>query len=246
MPGMSRRLAADEPRGNLRKALALVSEQGLVSGTRSVTRKLLGRFYHKERALVLHKRLVPPVGVCGRASGPPSAGWTFREATEAETLVFARRVGFETKIASYLSRGDRCFMAFDDDNPIGMIWWVDGMEVARRGHAQVERFGIALGPEDVYSYDLYLLPSERGGGAATAYFAAFEADLARRGYANVFGWVDERNREARWLYALRRLEAERIVTSHVVLRRFRLTEGHAFVGPEHGYRRLRLQGPRAT
>ena len=67
-------------------------------------------------------------------------------------------------------------------------------------HPALQRLGFELGRDDVYSWDLFLAASHRGGGRARAFYGRHLDDLRQRGFRRALGWVEASNTPARVLY----------------------------------------------
>jgi GNAT superfamily N-acetyltransferase len=126
------------------------------------------------------------------------------------------------KCKSYLDNGYHALMAEVDGEIVGHIWWHDDSVARRSVHPHLIRYGLELGPGQVWGFDLYLLPDHRGRGASNDYFALFRAHLRQRGYTRVYGHVDASNTPAVWLHKLqgyRKVKAvEAQLYGHAVLR----------------------------
>ena len=114
-----------------------------------------------------------------------------------------------------LADGHRGFVGFSDGRLVGYYWWVD--HEAPNAHPDLTRFGlgIELEPGDVYGSDFYVPEEHRRGGTANAFLFALETELADRGYRRLWGYVQDRNRAARWLYSTRGYEPMWTVSSRV-------------------------------
>jgi GNAT superfamily N-acetyltransferase len=109
------------------------------------------------------------------------------------------------------------------------------------------RFGLGLGEDDVYGFDLFIAPEHRGRGIPADFLAAVEAELARLGHRRMYGTVDRDNVPARWLYATRGYENVMHCRTRTVLHRFLLIDGTAWLSGRKGLRpltRLSLAGGR--
>lgn len=113
------------------------------------------------------------------------------------------RRSVDRRFRSNLDRGLHGFVGLVDGDIVGYYWWVEG---ERRGcHPDFDWLGdfVRLEEGDVYASDLYFLPEYRGGGVAAEFLSKVEASLKRSGFKRVWGYVDARNRQARWLYSSR-------------------------------------------
>jgi GNAT superfamily N-acetyltransferase len=127
-----------------------------------------------------------------------------------------RTKGLVTRMAT----GAGAFLGFLDDQLIGYIWWSQA-----RGLADVEprfaRYGIELEDDEVYGFDLFVAPEYRGQGATIWFLASVEAELSRRGYGRMWGYVESTNLPARWLFSIHGYKVADRVESRALLSRSR-------------------------
>src|SRR4051812_11007205 len=91
-------------------------------------------------------------------------------------------------------------LGFTGDELIGYVWWMDRARALH--HVDVIRLELPMEEGDVYGLEMFVEPGHRGGGASTQFLDAACAELARLGFARMWGCVDRRNTPARWLYAI--------------------------------------------
>jgi GNAT superfamily N-acetyltransferase len=195
---------------------------------------LPGWLYYRRELLVVRKELRGRDGDDRGARPPRSAArrLTVREASRddlAAVLARERDAGRARRLRRYALLGYRCFLALLEGEPVGQLWWVDG--TVRPSHPDVERLGIRLAPTDVYGIYVYVVPERRRGGVASAFLAAAEAELARRGYRSVVGDVDAEAIEPRWLFATHGYEVVDTVAYRRVLRVLALYDGRVVLMP---------------
>jgi GNAT superfamily N-acetyltransferase len=106
-----------------------------------------------------------------------------------------------SKLRAYLRNGYRGQIARENGEMIGYIWSVDCRVPPERTHPALRRLGFELGEKDVYSWDLLLAPSHRGGGRARTFYGRHLQTLKDEGYRRVLGWVEASNTPARMLYS---------------------------------------------
>jgi hypothetical protein len=117
-------------------------------------------------------------------------------------------------------------LGFAGDELVGYYWWLDAARAAEGFH--LSRFGLTLGDDEVYGYELFVAPEHRGR-IAVDFAAGVESELAALGYRRVFGFVDRSNRPARWLFTIRGYETISTSTTRALLGRVRLVGGRAYV-----------------
>ena len=182
--------------------------------------KLRSRIYYRRELHVVVKSLQGDAVREGPRLRPPAtARLSVCEASAHDVQRFAQAVGSPArarKLRRYLDLRYRCFLAYEEGQPVGQFWWVDGL--ARPGHPAARRLRIALCERDVYGFDFFVVPSRRGGGIATEFLAKVERELARRGYRALTGDVDGRALPALWLYQSTGYEVARTVRCRELLR----------------------------
>lgn len=195
------------------------------------------RIYMTTEQVVVRKELAP---------AEPSATRTIRiEEARPEDLPalaeFNRRQCNTRRTRRFgqgLANGRRALLGYRDGDLIGYFWWHDA--TLARGDYYLARFGLGLADREMYGYDLFIAPEHRGGGTPAEFLAGVEAELARLGYRRMFGFVESKNRPARWLYATSGYEDVLRSRIRTVLRRLIHVEGRGWlVAGKHGVRPLR-------
>jgi RimJ/RimL family protein N-acetyltransferase len=102
------------------------------------------------------------------------------------------------EILDHLRRGYQGFVIRRDQRAIGHFWWID-RDIAPT-HPHLAEYPVSLEDGDVYAFEYYIAPRERGGGVATDALRLMEAQLAELGYKRLWGTVDATYMAARWLY----------------------------------------------
>jgi GNAT superfamily N-acetyltransferase len=122
-----------------------------------------------------------------------------------ETLADLRRAVSDTHhyflrstiLANYIKSGCRAQLACGiDGEPLGYLWWATDDE-----HPDLVLHEIELAEGDAYVFSLVVTPAGREKGVAPVLLRQTEAALCDSGYRRMVGWVDARNRPARWLFA---------------------------------------------
>jgi ribosomal protein S18 acetylase RimI-like enzyme len=106
--------------------------------------------------------------------------------------------GADAYFAATLAEGVHGLVAYEGQDLIGYIQWVD----ARTPHHDLWFMGpgFELRPGDAYLSGLFLLPVQRGRGVGSAFLAAFETRLREAGHRRAFCFVESSNDVARRLY----------------------------------------------
>jgi GNAT superfamily N-acetyltransferase len=102
-----------------------------------------------------------------------------------------------------LDRGLHGFVGLRDGEVVAYYWWIEAARAS--SHPDLDWLGPALEmePKDVYGSDFYVLAEHRGRGTANAMLCGVETGLRDLGYERLWGYVDEGNTQARWLYSAR-------------------------------------------
>jgi GNAT superfamily N-acetyltransferase len=140
--------------------------------------------------------------------------------------------------ASRLASGPGAVLGYLDDELIGFLWWADAEAMPRVEPLLNVRFGIRLGPRDVYAFGLFVTPEHRADGTSTWFLAGAEAQLARLGYARLLGYVLRANRAARWLFAITGHQSLGPLESSVVLSRLLRVNGAPYLVRHDGFARV--------
>jgi ribosomal protein S18 acetylase RimI-like enzyme len=125
--------------------------------------------------------------------------------------------------------------------PLGYLWCAARNTDDK--HPDLVLHQIDLAEDEAYVFSLFVARSGRGERVAPALLRHTEAFLCERGYRRMVGWVDAKNRPARWFFATNGFEATETVRvrfvlsllafsrGRILLRNFGLLSSHSF-----GYR----------
>ncbi|HEX4804333.1 MAG TPA: GNAT family N-acetyltransferase [Conexibacter sp.] len=108
----------------------------------------------------------------------------------------------DARFAADLDAGYGGFAAFHGEQLVACYWWCDARMPPHRDEARLG-LEIALGPRDVYGFDLYVDKRHRAGGTANDVLYQVETALRQQGFERLWGWVVAENRGARWTYGAR-------------------------------------------
>lgn len=183
---LRRRLAADGPRGTAAFLLAGLRAQ-----------------------LVKRETLVVLVKPLDRIAVPARTGTVRLEPLERRHLPALRELNRErgdaegdARFAADLDAGYGGFAGFHGEQLIACYWWSDATMPRHRDDVRLG-LGLALGPGDVYGFDLYVDKRHRAGGTVSDVLYQVETALRERGFERLWGWVVADNRSARWVYGAR-------------------------------------------
>jgi GNAT superfamily N-acetyltransferase len=202
--------------GDLR---CLHSRNGARQTLRRAAERAISALYWKADDILLLKALADVV--------PPTAGRQLRvEAAQLHHIPLledlnrrrchSRREGV---FAARLKAGAGAFLGFLDGELMGYLWWADARSV-EDAEPRFARYGVVLGGDDVYGFDLFLAPECRGQGTASGFLARVESELHRLGYGRMWSYVDSENLPARWLLGISGHEPAGRVETRVLLSRF--------------------------
>jgi GNAT superfamily N-acetyltransferase len=155
--------------------------------------------YRHEDRLLLVKPLTAPVTV------PPGAldiGVVPAEARHLAALTaFSRRHCRWRMLTRPPAEGGGAdsVLGFVGDELMAQLWWVD--HLGARRHIDALRLGLALEQDEIYAFDMFLAPEYRGHGNAMRFVSRTCELLAGLGYRRMWGFVEESNLAAKWLYA---------------------------------------------
>jgi GNAT superfamily N-acetyltransferase len=204
----------------------LLCERGAKAAWSDVREILRRRLYMKTDQLIVRKQLSP---------AEPGASHTV-EVVDAEPrhlplLAEINRRECNTSRTRHfekgLAEGRSALLGFRDGRLIGWFWWHDRAQGT--DGFELSRFGLELAADEVYGYDLFIVPDERGRGRPAQFLAGVEAALARHGYRRMFGFVESWNRPARWLYATSGYEVVMRCQTRTILRRLMFVDGRGWL-----------------
>jgi len=133
------------------------------------------------------------------------------------------------RIARYLDHGYDGLLAFQGDQAIGYLWWVDGRRSPAENHPHLRTYAIRLAQGEVYAVDFYIAPPFRGGSRALEFFARALDHLRDEGYSRVFGLVAVEKRPARWIYSALGFKTIRTIVGHTIFSSIGILDGRVFL-----------------
>jgi len=108
----------------------------------------------------------------------------------------------QLRVKPYFAKGYRCFALIKDNKVIGDIWYEKPMARGLWTHQDIVRLHIAPGMMDVYAFDMFVSPAERGKDITTAFMGEVLCHLRDAGYSNAYGCFRATNIPALWIHRL--------------------------------------------
>lgn len=123
------------------------------------------------------------------------------------------------KTLNYLKKGYRGYALVKGDTVAGDIWCADTPNKGRN-HPDESWLGIECLPGEVYTFDLFVPPAQRGGNIAAALQNGALHLLRKRGFTKAYGFFWSDNVPALWVHrTLRWRELQRVRASRLFLSR---------------------------
>ena len=117
--------------------------------------------------------------------------------------------------------GYRSFAMVRDGMVIGDLWYVAHTTAPTpQLHPHLQWFGIDLGEQEVYMFDMHVDQKERGNSLTTWFLTSVLFALRNNGYDKAYGYFAAQNVPALWVHRLIGYEEK----SHFVVKRFFLYE----------------------
>ena len=107
------------------------------------------------------------------------------------------------KALTYLDKGYTGLALVKNIHMIADLWFVSKRSVENVCvHPDLELLGVTLEDTDVYMFDMYLEPRERGRNASTEFMGSCLLELKQRGYKKAYGYYFNDNIPALWVHRL--------------------------------------------
>jgi GNAT superfamily N-acetyltransferase len=107
------------------------------------------------------------------------------------------------KVFMNIQNGYRTYVLIKNNQVVADIWYVtDSVAYASPIRKYLLWFGIKLNPEEVYLFDMHLLPDERGKGIAAFFMGSVLQRLKDKGIKKVYGYFNAKNIPAMWVHRL--------------------------------------------
>lgn len=132
------------------------------------------------------------------------------------------------RVDEYLANGFSAFAIVRDYEVVGDVWFASA-DKARLDyvHPRLKWFGINLARDEVFLFDLFVVPDERGKSITTYFFSRALETLRDRGYTKAYGDYVANNLPAMWLHRTLGYRER----PGVVLKRYLLFESAAALAP---------------
>jgi len=119
--------------------------------------------------------------------------------TNIEYLTKSRK----EKLFININNGYRRYVLTKNNQAVADIWYVtDSAAYASPIRKYLLWFRIKLNPDEVYLFDMYLLPDERGKGMAAFFMSSVLQRLKEKGVKKVYGYFNANNIPAMWVHRL--------------------------------------------
>ena len=164
------------------------------------------------------------------------------EKKDSKTLVeftkkYHHHAGASIRIANYIRNGYSGFLALQDNEIIGYMWWVDNKIEPEMNHPELVRYNIKLEDDDVYTTDLFIAPVFRGKNNSLEFANWAYQELFKMGFKRAYGVVDLNNAPARWIYKLLGCKETVRITSRRIFLFFLLVDKSVFLKTSRWNRR---------
>jgi hypothetical protein len=140
-----------------------------------------------------------------------------KEQTENTLHVYSLK-SRHLKMLNNLDRGYKGFAIVKGNEVIGDIWYVSPTQSKTvRRDPDLKLYNINLNEKDVYMFDMYLKPEERGGGKVNFLLRNVLNALKEMGFIKVYGYYMADNLPALWVHRmlgykeLKRFKVQRIL-----------------------------------
>lgn len=127
----------------------------------------------------------------------------------------------QLKTLTYLKRGYRGYALVKGNKVYGDIWCADS-SAGNDGYKHPDELwlGVKCAPEEVYTFDMFVDPANRGGNLAAALQNGALHLLKRQGYTKAYGFFWSDNVPALWVHrTLRWRELNRVRATRLLLSR---------------------------
>lgn len=170
-------------------------QEGLLSACRFT-------LYKYEEAVPVEKELSTLRPVKAPAGGAPELVELGPENFHSLSLTYPLRSRRE-RAGNYFARGYRSFAMVREGKVLGDLWYVTRQSArAETPHPHLGWFGIDLGPQQAYMFDMYVHPTERGNALTTWFLGSVLHELRRRKVEKVYGYFAAQNVPALWVHRL--------------------------------------------
>lgn len=107
------------------------------------------------------------------------------------------------KALHYLSIGYEAFAIVKGNEVLGDVWYVSSTNSKQKlTHPDFKLFGIDLGENEVYTFDMYVIPERRGDFLAVSLLSGSLQELGEKGFLKAYGYFMADNIPALWLHRI--------------------------------------------
>jgi len=141
--------------------------------------------------------------------------------TDDHALIYPLR-SRQLKRAANTAKGYRNFVMVRENEVIGDIWFaLPGTTKHPSVHPDADILGIQIGDKDVYLFDAYITPDQRGKALVAPFILTCLASLKERGFEWAYGFYEQDNTAALWMHRMLKYEElpARELTNLIVYRR---------------------------
>lgn len=108
------------------------------------------------------------------------------------------------RAGNFLRRGYRMIAMVREGRVVGDVWYVTRASARTQGiHPHLDKwFGIELGADEAYLFDMHVDAEQRGGGLTTYFHGRVLETLRERGFRRAYGSFVAQNIPALWMHRL--------------------------------------------
>ena len=184
-------------------------------------RSLLNEFFYQKRcAIAVEKKL----GDLKPYSGKTPYDVSIVDVDSTMDKSFFRKYTVKhrnLKCEFYLKSGFKAVALKRADHVVGDLWYATGTDSSREPiHPDMEWLNLVARPKDVYTFDMFLDPKERGNGMAAYLQHNALLLLKEKGFEKAYGYYLADNIPALWVHRLLKWEAiKKVYTKRFIRRR---------------------------
>jgi GNAT superfamily N-acetyltransferase len=186
---------------------------------------LFHEYFHRKRCAIAVEKELGEVGDF-RGKAPDDA-----RIVEIGSEADRGRIGEYTvrhrdlKCRFYLKNGYKAVALVRGGRVVGDIWYADPADPSgTSAHPDMEWLNLPAGPEEAYTFDMFLDPKERGSGAAAYLQHQALLLLKGKGFRKAFGYFQADNIPALWVHRLLKWKEIKKVYTNRFIRRWVVEE----------------------
>jgi len=188
-------------------------------------KSLLNEFFYRKRcAIAVEKKLVDLKPFTGKT--PDDVGIVDVDSGMDKSFFRKYTVKHRNlKCECYLKSGYQAVALKRADNVVGDIWYATKTGSSQDPiHPDMEWLNLFARPKDVYTFDMFLDPNERGNGMAAYLQHSALLLLKEKGFEKAYGYYMADNIPALWVHRLLKWEAIKKVYTKRFVRRWVIEE----------------------